>query len=66
MKEDRLSGLALMHIHKHDVSFNSEDIVDDFAAERLVAEGWSSFLRLVNSSTAFSNGNKNGFRFNPC
>ena len=32
MKEDRLSGLALMHIHKHDVSLNSEDIVDDFAA----------------------------------
>ncbi|XP_078368450.1 52 kDa repressor of the inhibitor of the protein kinase-like [Oculina patagonica] len=32
MKEDRLSGLALMHIHKHDVSLNAEDIVDDFAA----------------------------------
>ena len=32
MKEDRLSGLALMRIHKHDVSLNSEDIVDDFAA----------------------------------
>ena len=32
MKEDRLSGFALMHIHKHDVSLNSEDIVDDFAA----------------------------------
>ena len=32
MKEDRLSGLALMHIHKHDVSFSAEDIVDDFAA----------------------------------
>ena len=32
MKEDRLSGLALnMHIHKHDVSFSAEDIVDDFA-----------------------------------
>ena len=30
MKEDRLSGL--MHIHKHEVSLNSEDIVDDFAA----------------------------------
>ena len=28
MKEDRLSGLALMHIHKHDVSFSA----DDFAA----------------------------------
>ena len=27
MKEDRLSGLALMHIHKHDVSLNA-----DFAA----------------------------------
>ena len=32
MKENRLSGLALMHIHKHNVSLNSEDIVDDFAA----------------------------------
>ena len=35
MKEDRLfcSRLALMHIHKHDVSLNSEDgIVHDFAA----------------------------------
>ena len=32
MKEDRLSGLALMHIHKHDVSFSAKDIVDDFAA----------------------------------
>ena len=32
MKEDRLSGLALVHIHKHDVSFSAEDIVDDFAA----------------------------------
>ena len=32
MKEDRLSGLALMRVHKHDVSLNSEDIVDDFAA----------------------------------
>ena len=26
------SGLALMHIHTHDVSLNSEEIVDDFAA----------------------------------
>ena len=32
MKEDRLSGLALMHIHKHGLSFSAEDIVDDFAA----------------------------------
>ena len=32
MKEDRLSGLALVHIHKGDVSFSAEDIVDDFAA----------------------------------
>ena len=32
MKEDRLSGLALMHIHQHDVSFSAQDIVDDFAA----------------------------------
>ena len=33
MKEDRLSGLALMRIiHNHDVSLNSENIVDDFAA----------------------------------
>ena len=31
MKEDGLSGLALMRIHKHDVSLNSQDIVDDFA-----------------------------------
>ena len=30
MKEDRLSGLALLHIHKHDASFSAEDIVDDF------------------------------------
>ena len=55
MKEDRLIGLALMHIHKHDVPLNSEDIVVDFA--RLEAKGWSSlFLRLANSST-FSNDN---------
>ena len=32
MKEDRLSGLALMHIQKHGLSFSAEDIVDDFAA----------------------------------
>ena len=32
MKEHRLSGLALMHIHKRDVSLNSEDIADDFEA----------------------------------
>ena len=32
LKEDRLSGLALMHIHKKDVSLNSEAIVNDFAA----------------------------------
>lgn len=32
MKEDRLSGLALMHIQKHDVTLISEDIVNDFAA----------------------------------
>ena len=32
MKEDRLSGLALLHIHKHDASFSAEDIADDFAA----------------------------------
>ena len=32
MKKDRLSRLAQMHIHKHDVSLNSEDIADDFAA----------------------------------
>ena len=31
MKEDRLSGLALMHIHRHDVSLNAEDTLDDFA-----------------------------------
>ena len=37
MKEDRFSGLALMHIHKHDVSINCEDMVDDLAAERLEA-----------------------------
>ena len=42
MKEDCLIGLALMHIHKHDVSLNSEDIVDDFA--HLEAEGWGSFF----------------------
>ena len=65
MKEDHLSGLALMHIHKHDVSLNSEDIVDDLAAERLEAEGWISFFRLANSST-FVNGNRKGCRFNPC
>ena len=39
MKEDRLSGLALMYIHKHEVNdvgcinaITAEDIVDDFAA----------------------------------
>ena len=32
MKEDRLSGLTLMHSHNHDVSLNSEGIVDDLAA----------------------------------
>ena len=32
MKEDRLNGLSLVHIHKHDESFSAEDIVDDFAA----------------------------------
>ena len=32
MKKDRLSGLALMHIHKRDVSLDSKDIADDFAA----------------------------------
>ena len=41
MKEDRL---ALMHIHKHDVSLNSEDIGDDFAASgsrsRELLLGW--------------------------
>ena len=40
MKEDRLNGLALMHIHhEHDVSLNSQEIVDDFAA----SGGWSFF-----------------------
>ena len=32
MKEHRLSGPVLMHIHKHDVSLNFGDIADDFAA----------------------------------
>ena len=32
MKDDRLGGLALMHINKHGESLNSQDIVDDFAA----------------------------------
>ena len=32
MKEDCLSGLALMRIHEPDVSLNSENIVDDFKA----------------------------------
>ena len=62
MKEDRLSGLALMQIQKLDVSFNSKDMVDDLAAVRLEAEGWSSFIRLANSST-FSNGNSFMSRF---
>ena len=48
MKEERLSGLALMHIHKHDMSLNSEDVVDDFAASG--SRGMELF-RLVNSST---------------
>ena len=56
MKEDCLSGLALMHIHKHDVSLNAEDILDDFAAC-----GSSSF-RLPSSST-FSNGKRKSFSF---
>ena len=43
MKEDRLSGLALMDIYKHDVSLISENIVDNL--QRLKAEGWSSFLK---------------------
>ena len=65
IKEDRLSGLAQMHIYKHDVSLNSEDIVDDLAAERLEAEGWSSFFRLANSS-ALLNGKRKGCCFNSC
>ena len=48
----RLSGLALMHIHKHDVSLNSEDIVDDFAASG--SRRMELPFRLTNSST-FSN-----------
>ena len=48
-KKIALIGLALMHIHKHDVSLNSESIADDFA--RLEAEGWSSFSKGGNSST---------------
>ena len=44
MKDDCLSRLALMRIRKHDVSFNSEDMVDDLAAERLEAEGWATGL----------------------
>lgn len=32
MKEERLNGLALMHIHKHDVDVDSEEIINEFAA----------------------------------
>ena len=31
-KDDRRSGPALMHIHKHDITLNANEIVDDFAA----------------------------------
>ena len=34
MKENRLSGLALIHVYTHDVSLNSEEVVSDFAASR--------------------------------
>ena len=39
MKEDRLSGLALMYIHKHGLSFSAEDIVDDFFSIRKQEDG---------------------------
>ena len=32
MKEERLNGLALMHIHKHDVDVDSEENINKFAA----------------------------------
>ena len=38
-----------MHIHKHDVSFNSEGIVDDFAASG--SRRMELFFWLANSST---------------
>ena len=43
MKEDHLRVLAVMHIHRHDVFSNSEDIVDDFSASITEAGGWNSF-----------------------
>ena len=39
MKEDRLSGLALMYIRKHGLSFSAEDIVDDFFSIRKQEDG---------------------------
>ena len=32
MKEERLNGLALMHIHKHDIQIDTEEIINEFAA----------------------------------
>ena len=31
MKEERLNGLALMHIHKHDIQIDTEEIINEFA-----------------------------------
>ena len=56
MKEDRLSRVALMYIHKHDVSLNFEDIVNDFAASG--SRRVELIFRLANSST-FLNATEN-------
>ena len=57
MKEDRLSGLALMYIQKHNVFLNSENIVDDFASSgswpivplSQMARGKAAILILISS-----------------
>ena len=62
MKKGRLSGLSLMRIHKHDMSLNFKDIVDDFAASG--SRRMEPFFRLANSFS-FSNGKRKGCHFNP-
>ena len=52
MKEDRLSGLALMHIHQH-VSLNVEDMI---VLRDFTAFGRSSFW--LSSNCTVSNGRR--------
>lgn len=60
MKEDRLNGLALMHIHKHDVSLNAE--ISLTISQPVEAGGWRSSSRLPGSST-LSNGKRKSLPF---